>query len=195
MRNKVVLIMGASSGIGRAVSIKLANEGAKVILAARSFQALETVKHTIEENGGECYVRTCNICSEEEVRNLTNETIDHFGKIDVAILGSGIQYIDKVSTLDTNEVDAMFQTNVIGIIRCTRFILPHMLQRNNGQIVLISSIMGEAAFPHMVSYGATKAAISCFARGLRREVWRQGIMIQLFSPGHMNTNISTHLQD
>lgn len=194
MKGKIVLVIGASRGIGRSVSIKLANQGASVIVSARSLGALDELKKTIEASGGECHVRSCDICSEESVQRLVAEAIRQFGHIDIAILGSAIQYIDTVNQLNTSEVEAMFQTNVVGIIRCTRFIIPHMLQRKSGQIVLISSIMGEAAFPHMVPYGATKAAISCFARGLRREVNDQGIHVTLFSPGHMNTNLSSHLQ-
>ncbi|HIW32348.1 MAG TPA: SDR family NAD(P)-dependent oxidoreductase [Candidatus Paenibacillus intestinavium] len=195
MKGKIVLVVGASSGIGRAVSLSLASQGATVIISSRDKNALRTLKNTIEVNGGECYVHSCDICSGTAVQELIDETIQQFGRIDIAILGSAVQYIDTVDQLNIDEVNAMFQTNVVGIIRCTRLILPHMMSRKSGQIVLISSIMGEAAFPHMVTYGATKAAISCFARGLRREVNDQGISVTLFSPGHMNTNLSTHLQD
>ncbi|MCM3634994.1 MULTISPECIES: SDR family NAD(P)-dependent oxidoreductase [Paenibacillus] len=195
MKNKNVLIVGASSGIGRAVSLQFAREGANVIISSRSSSALESLRRQIEVSGGSCYVHPCDICSEEAVQQLIAETTERFGHIDIAILGSAVQYIDRVDQLDLSEVDAMFQTNVVGIIRCSRYLLPHMLKRKSGQIVLISSIMAEAAFPQMVPYGATKAAISNFARGLQREVAPQGVVVTLVSPGHMNTNLSSHLQD
>ncbi|MCR8657748.1 SDR family NAD(P)-dependent oxidoreductase [Paenibacillus endoradicis] len=195
MKGKIVLVVGASSGVGRAVSLKLASQGATVIISSRDKNALKTLKNTIEINGGQCYMHSCDICSEEAVRGLIDETINQFGKIDIAILSSAVQYVDTVDQLNIDEVNSMFQTNVVGIIRCTRLLLPHMMKKKSGQIALISSIMGEAAFPHMVSYGATKAAISCFARGLRREVTDHGIAVTLFSPGHMNTNLSAHLHD
>lgn len=195
MTKKNVLVIGASSGIGRAVSQQFAREGANVIVSSRSSDALESLKRQIEISGGTCHVQPCDICSEEAVQHLIDDAIERFGHIDVAILGSAVQYIDRVDQLDLHEVDAMFQTNVVGIIRCSRYLLPHMLARKSGHIVLISSIMGEAAFPQMVPYGATKAAISCFARGLQREVSSQGIDVTLVSPGHMNTNLSAHLQD
>jgi len=195
MKNKNVLIVGASSGVGRAVSLQFAKQGANVIISSRSSNALEALKRQIEGSGGSCHVHPCDITSEESVQQLVAATIEQFGHIDIAILGSAVQYIDRVDQLKLDEVDAMFQTNVVGIIRCSRYLLPHMLKRNSGQIVLISSIMAEASFPHMVSYGATKAAISNFARGLQREVAPQGVVVTLLSPGHMNTNLSSHLQD
>jgi len=193
MRDKIILVIGASSGFGRSASLHLANQGATVIVAARNSQALHELKHTIDGSGGSCHVHHCDIRSEESVKQLIDATIEQFGRIDIVILSSAIQYIDNINNVLMEEVEAMFQTNVVGIIRCTRNILPHMLSRQSGQIVLISSIMGDAAFPQMVSYGATKAAISCFARGLRREVSDKGIQVTLFSPGHMNTNLSAHL--
>lgn|GEM_PF-673055 len=195
MNNKNVLIIGASSGLGRAVALQCAKEGANVIISSRTSAALEALRQQIESSGGICYAHPCDICSEEAVQQLVTDSIERFGHIDIAVLGSAVQYIDPVDQLDLKEVDAMFQTNVIGIIRCSRYLLPHMMERQSGHIVLISSIMGEAAFPHMVSYGATKAAISCFTRGLYREVSPYGIDVTLVSPGHMNTNLSAHLQD
>lgn len=195
MNNKNVLIIGASSGLGRAVALQYAKEGAHVIVSSRTSTALTSLKLQIENSGGSCHVHPCDICSEDAVQRLITDSIERFGHIDIAVLSSAVQYIDRIDQLDTSEVDAMFQTNVVGIIRCTRHLLPHMKQRQSGHIVLISSIMGEAAFPQMVSYGATKAAISCFARGLQREVSFYGIDVTLVSPGHMNTNLSTHLKD
>lgn len=195
MNNKNVLVIGASSGLGRAVSLRFAKEGANVIVSARSIHALEQLKEEIERDGGRCHVQPCDICSEDAVRQLVADTITRFGYIDVAVLGSGVQYIDQVALLDTSEVETMFQTNVVGLIRCSRYLLPHMLEKRAGQLVFISSIMGEAAFPQMVAYGASKAAITCFARGLQREVSAQGVGITLVSPGHMDTNLSARLQD
>lgn len=195
MNNKNVLVIGASSGLGRAIALQLAKEGAQVIISARSVQALESLKQEIEGLSGSCHIHPCDICSEHDVKLLMSDTIKRFGHIDIAVISSAVQYIDPIDRLNTSEVEAMFSTNVVGVIRCTRYLLPYMRMRNSGQIVLISSIMGEAAFPQMVSYGATKAAIACFARGLQREVASQGIHVTLASPGHMNTNLSSHLQD
>lgn len=195
MQGKVVLVLGASSGIGRAIAKQAASLDAKVILASRSAPTLKKLQQELLKTGKESWVYTCDVCSEESVSELVENVIDRFKHIDIAILSSGIQFIDRVHELDINEVDAMFQTNVVGIIRCARHILPHMLERNQGQLVFISSVMGEAAFPQMVSYGATKAAITCFARGLQRELRHTNVHVNLLSPGHMNTNISAHLGD
>lgn len=195
MKGKNVLVIGASSGLGKALAFKLAQQGANVILSSRSNNALSEVKQRIDQQGGSCHISRCDINSEQEVRALIDDTLTQFKSIDAAYLCSGVQYIDPVERLDTSEVEAMFQTNVIGIIRCTRYMLPHMLERKSGQLVFISSIMAEAAFPQMVSYGASKAAISCFARGLQREAASKGVQITLASPGHMTTGLSAHLQD
>jgi short-subunit dehydrogenase len=195
MKGKNVLVIGASSGLGRAIALRLAQQEANVIVSSRSVEALENLKQDIENAGGSCHVHPCNINVEHEVQALIADTIKHFAAIDVAYLCSGVQYIDPVEQLVTSEVETMFQTNVIGIIRCARYLLPHMIQQKNGQMVFISSIMAQAAFPQMVSYGATKAAISCFARGLQREVSTKGVYVTLASPGHMSTKLSAHLQE
>lgn len=195
MDGKIVLIVGASSGIGRVLAKKFASLGVTVILSSRSTHALIELEHEILESGGTCHVIPCDICCEASVTALISDSIDKFQRIDIAILGSAVQYIDRVDALRTDELEMMFQTNVVGIMRCARYILPHMLKRNKGQLVFLSSMMGEAAFPQMVPYGASKAAISCFARGLHRELKNSHVHVNLLSPGHMNTNINSHLGD
>jgi short-subunit dehydrogenase len=195
MKNIVVLITGASYGIGEATAKIAAERGAMVVLAARSEQRLTEVKESILAKGGIAETVTCDVCSDVDVSKLVSTTINIFGKVDVAILNAGIQYVDSVDKLQMNETERMFQTNVLGAIRCTRAILPDMIERHSGHIIFVSSIMGEISFPYMVPYGASKAAVSAFARGLGREVKGQGIKVSLILPGHTDTHITHHLQN
>lgn len=180
LRGKVALVTGAGSGIGRAMARAVAAEGLRVALVGRSADKLKAVADEIE---GETLVAPADLTRPEDLNRAVAETIARFGAIDVLLPNAGIYIPGDVAEGDPDAWDELIAINVSSVFRLVRCVLPGMIQRKQGHIIVTSSISGHQAIHLEPIYSASKHAIQSFVHGLRRQVARYSIRVGEVSPG------------
>ncbi|HNB40109.1 MAG TPA: SDR family NAD(P)-dependent oxidoreductase [Anaerolineales bacterium] len=186
IKGKVVIITGASSGIGAAAALEFGREGAKVVLAARRTDKLQELVNEIRamQNGAEAFVLQTDISKLDDIQRLVAQTVERFGRVDVLVNNAGFGRLKWLETLDPLEdIQAQFDVNVLGVIQTTRQVLPIMIKQRSGSIINICSIAGLVGTPTYTIYSATKHAVHGFSEALRREVKPWGIDVSLIYPG------------
>ena len=188
MKNKVVIITGASSGIGKALAYEFATRGAKVVMGARNITHLSIIEKDIVEKGGEAISIKTDVSIESDCVNLINEAINNFGKIDVLINNAGISMRALFEDTDLDVIKKLMDVNFWGTVFCTKYALPHILKQK-GSVVGVSSIAGIKALPARTGYSASKYAMDGFLEALRVENLRKGIHVLIAYPGFTASNI------
>ena len=178
---KVVLITGASSGIGEATALLLAQKGAKVLLGARRTDRLEKLTATIRSGGGNAEYAELDVTDLEEVRKFAELALRTYGRIDAIINNAGIMPLSKLQELKVDEWNRMIDVNIRGVLHGIAAVLPVMQRQGFGQVVNISSIGGHAVHPRAAIYSATKFAVIAISEGLRIE--NDKIRVTVISPG------------
>ncbi|MDE3091017.1 MAG: SDR family NAD(P)-dependent oxidoreductase, partial [Chloroflexota bacterium] len=181
MKGKVALVTGASSGIGRAAAVKFASEGAQVALVARRADKLAEVAQEIEAKGGVCMVIAADVTREEEIDRAVRETVAAFGGIDVLVNAAGIIANGTIEHTRLADWDAMFDINVRSPFYLIQRALPHLIERK-GNIVSVSSVTGIRAFPNVLAYCASKAALDQLTHCAALEVANKGVRINAVNP-------------
>jgi len=184
---KIALITGASVGIGRAVALKLAAGGAKLILADINPETLEHVKKEILEYTEDVLTFCCDVSREEEVNSMAEASLAHFGRIDILVNNAAV-WRCKSSFLDTSVEDwkKFLDINVMGTVYCTRAVLGQMLENGYGRIINVASVAGVYGNANMVHYSATKGAVISMTRALAKEVSSKGVLVNCVSPGSVS---------
>ena len=177
---KVVLVTGASSGIGRAVARLLAAEGATLALAARSTERMQALA---EEIGGTPHIISADLTDPKEVERMVADSEERFGQIDVFVANAGIYVPGLAAEGNPDDWDRMIALNVSGVFRAVRAVLPGMIARRDGDILVMSSISGHQAIHWEPVYSATKHAVQSFVHGVRRQVAKHGIRVMSMAPG------------
>jgi NADP-dependent 3-hydroxy acid dehydrogenase YdfG len=196
IQDKVVIITGASSGIGKATAVKLASEGAAVVLCARSEDELEELKNKIESDGGKALVAKTDVTKPNDFKNAVSKAISEFGSIDVLINNAGLMPLSFVEKLKTEEWDQMVDVNIKGVLNGVAAVLPTMIDNKSGHIVNISSSAAHRYFPGGAVYCATKAGIKMFSEGLRQELAPEyGINVTSIEPGAVDTSLLETITD
>jgi len=170
IKNSVVVITGASSGIGRATAQLLAKKGARLVLCSREADVLRQVEGECRELGAQVLVFPCDVGIESNVRNLVDAAIRNFGYIDVWVNNAAVYAFGKVDELPSEVIRKMIETNILGVIYGSRAILPHFKSRNQGMIINISSIASKIGAPYTGIYNTTKHAVTGFTESLRMEL-------------------------
>ncbi len=181
-QNKVAIVTGGSSGLGRAIAAALVRRGARVVLAARGEEKLQSVAEALRQGGGDVLAVPADITNAADVEKLIAQTIERFGQIDVLVNNAGRSARGQVIDTSPEEFAAMAELNVIALIRCTQAAMPYLLQ-TRGHVVNIGSLAGKTAARYMGAYSATKHAVSAFSQQLRLEMGDQGLHVLLVSPG------------
>ena len=187
----VVIVTGASSGIGKATARQFGREGAKVVLAARRFDRLEELAREILAfgTGAEALVVPADLTSLEDIQMLIDRTLKRFGRIDVLVNNAGIGRLDWLENLDPrDDIEAQFDVNVLGVIQTTRQALPVMMKQRSGHIINMCSMSSLMATPTYTIYAASKHAVHGFSEALRREVKPWGIHVSMIYPGGVQTD-------
>ena len=194
--NRVILITGASSGIGRATANKLANDGAKVVLMARSEDELKELQKEISDHGGEALVAKGDVTSKEDFKNAVKKAVDKYGKIDGLINNAGLMPLSYVKKLKTDEWDQMVDVNIKGVLNGVAAVLPNLIDNKGGDIVNVSSMAAHRYFPGGAVYCATKSAVKMFSEGLRQELApKYGINVTSIEPGAVATQLTDTITD
>ncbi len=191
---KVVIITGASSGIGAAVARRLARDGMRLTLAARRLDRLELVAADVHALGGEALIAETDVRNRDELRRMVDATLDQWGRIDVLINNAGITRDRLLVRFSPEKISAEIHTNLIAAIECTQMVLPTMLRQKSGHIINISSVAGLVGTPGSTVYSASKFGIIGFSDALRRELQKTRIHVSAFCPGYTPTELSPDLK-
>jgi NADP-dependent 3-hydroxy acid dehydrogenase YdfG len=194
--DKVVVITGASSGIGESTAKLLAERGAKVVLGARRLDRINAVVQEIAATGGKAFGLATDVTKRAEVEALIQGAVDSFGRVDVIVNNAGIMPIAPIEALKVDEWDRQIDVNVKGLLYGVAAALPHMQKQKSGHIINMASVFGIKMFaPGGTVYCATKAAVRALTEGLRMELHSQNIRCTMISPGAIATELSESSSD
>jgi short-subunit dehydrogenase len=187
-QRKVVVVTGASSGIGRAAALEFARRGYDLAIASRRLSLLESLAEECRAAGARCVAAAMDVTSREDCASLIATAERDLGPIDVLVNNAGFAIFDSIENADPDHLESMMQTNYFGTVYCTKAVLPLMLARRRGTIVNVSSIAGIMGYGRMGGYCATKFAMIGFSEALRDEVMGRGVRVALVCPGTTETS-------
>ena len=193
LKDKVVIITGASSGFGEDAARLFAKEGCKIILAARRLERLQTLASEIQSQGGEAVAIPVDVADRTDIDWMVKSVIDLYDHIDILFNNAGFGRLDWLENLDSaRDIETQVDVNLLGVIQVTRAVLPYMLKQGYGHIINMSSIAGWIAAPLYTIYSATKFGVRGFTDALRREVSPFGIKVSGIYPGPARTEFGQH---
>lgn len=188
LKDKTVVITGASSGIGEAMAEVYASMGAKVVLGARHADKLEALCRRIEQRGGKAAWCVTDVTRKEDCMRLIDTAVEHFGGIDVMICNAGISMRALFDDVDLDVLHRLMDVNFWGTVYCTKYALPY-LQRSHGSLVGISSVAGIHGLPGRTGYSASKFAMTGFLETIRIENLKKGLHVMVACPGFTASNV------
>lgn len=190
IKGKVVVITGASSGLGEATARHLSAQGAAVVLGARRTDRIESLTDEINSNGGKALAVTTDVTQQNQLKQLVDSAVDQFGPVDVMLNNAGLMPISPIERLKIDEWDQMIDVNVKGVLYGIAAALPYMKEQKSGHIINVSSVAGHKVAPGYTVYSATKNAVRTITDGLRQEVGgTYNIRTTVISPGAVNTEL------
>jgi len=184
---KTALVTGASAGIGRAMALELAREGAHVAIAARRGELLDQVARDIEAHGRKALPLRCDVTKEADVQAAIASTVAAFGGLDVVIANAGFGVVGPVEQLTVEDFRRQFETNVFGVLHTVKPAIP-VLEKSHGRLALIGSVSGYVAVPATGAYAMSKFAVRALADALFHELRPKGVAVTLVSPGFVESD-------
>ena len=195
IKNKVVVITGASSGMGAAAARHLAAEGASVVLGARRSDRIDAIAAEITKAGGNAIAVATDVTKRDDLKTLVDAAVKTFGRIDVLINNAGVMPLSPLDRLKIDEWDQMIDVNLKGVLYGIAAALPHMIERKSGHIINLSSVAGHKIFAGSTVYSATKTGVRIISDGLRQEVAPHNIRVTIISPGAVKTELLDHISE
>jgi NADP-dependent 3-hydroxy acid dehydrogenase YdfG len=195
IEGKVVVITGASSGMGEAAARHLAALGAAVVLGARRVERLRALAGEITAAGGKALAVETDVTDRGQVRRLVDAAVETFGRIDVLVNNAGIMPLSPLERLKVEEWDRMIDVNLKGVLYGIAAALPHMKEQKSGHIINLSSVAGHKLFGGSAVYSATKFGVRALSEGLRQEVKPYDIRTTIISPGAVRTELLDHISE
>ncbi|MFL6558165.1 MAG: SDR family oxidoreductase [Bacillus sp. (in: firmicutes)] len=191
IQDKVVIITGASSGIGEATAKELASKGAKLVLTARRENRLKKLQEEIQNNGGQAIYKVSDVTSSKQMEELAEYALNEFGKIDVLVNNAGIMPQAFLAENKVDEWDKMIDVNIKGVLYAIAAIVPSMRERKSGHVINLSSVAGHNIYPGGTVYCGTKFAVKAISEGLRQEEAMSGTNIRVtnISPGAVTSEL------
>jgi len=184
-RDRVVLITGASSGIGRATALAFAKDGARVVLASRNRERLDALA---KEIGDAAFAVPCDVRKREDVRATVDAAVCKFGALHVAIANAGVGIYHSAARMRDEDLETVFRTNVFGTVYTIQESLPYLRKAGRGQAIFVTSVLGKAVTPRGASYNMSKHAITAYADTLRMEEPKDGVDVIVVGPGLTDTD-------
>lgn len=195
IENQVVVITGASSGLGEATARHLAARGARLVLAARRTERLQALAQELEATGAETLVQATDVTQFDQVQALAQAALARFGRIDVLVNNAGIMPLAPIAKLKVDEWSRMIDVNIKGVLHGIAAVLPTMTEQKSGHIINIASVAGLKVFtPIGTVYSATKFAVRALSEGLRAEA-PEGVRTTIVSPGAVESELKLHSSD
>ncbi len=195
VEGKVVVITGASSGLGAATARLLASQGASVVLGARRAERLETLAQELKKEGGKALAVATDVTNRAQVQKLVDAAVKEFGRVDVVLNNAGLMPLAPLERLKVDEWDQMIDVNFKGTLNGIAAALPHMKKQKSGQFINVSSVYGHKVGPGAAVYCATKFAVRALSEGLRQEVKPYNIRTTVISPGAVKTELLDHISE
>ncbi len=190
---KIVVVTGASMGIGEEIARLFLRKGAKVVLAAREMSRLEAARGRMGGSEHNSLCVECDVRFREQIENLMRTTLGHFGRVDVWVNNAGFGLVDSVEKMDMAACRRMFDTNLFGAVEAMQVAIAVMRRQGYGSILNISSVAGYIAVPYMAAYGASKHALNCFSKAARLELRNSGVWVINLCPGYVKTDFGEHV--
>ena len=191
-KDKVVLITGASSGIGKQTAIEFAKLGAIIVLVARRKDKLEQVEIELKKFQTEILICQCDVSKKDQVEQMSKIVLEKFDSVDILVNNAGFAIYGPVSDLSIDEIESQMKTNYFGMIYCIKNFLPSMLEKKSGHIVNVASVAASFGLPGIASYCASKFAMLGFSEGLKHELKDTGVGITVVSPIMVRTDFFEH---
>jgi len=195
IKDKIVVVTGASSGLGEATARLLSTEGATVVLGVRRVDRLRTLAKELETRGGRALALTTDVSQREQVKALLDTAVQTYGRVDVMINNAGLMPQAPLERLKVDEWDRMIDVNLKGVLYGIAAVLPHMQRQKSGHIINVSSVAGHKVGPGFAVYAATKFAVRALSEGLRQEVKPYNIRTTVISPGAVATELPDSVTD
>jgi short-subunit dehydrogenase len=192
MDGKVVVVTGASMGIGEAIAKVFADEGASVVLLSRDASRAEAARHRVGHTD-RTLALACDVRNREDIDRALALTLHHFDRVDVWVNNAGIGIRDSVADMEASALRELFETNFFGTIACIQAVVPAMRGAGGGAIVNISSVAGHIPVPFMAIYSASKFALNAIGKGARLELKRDNINVVTVCPGYVSTDFGKHV--
>jgi short-subunit dehydrogenase len=192
MEGKVVVVTGASMGIGEAIAKVFGDEGANVVLLSRDANRAEAARHRVGHTD-RTLALACDVRNREDIGRALALTLHHFDRVDVWVNNAGVGIRDSVADMETSAVRELFETNFFAAIACMQAVLPAMREEGGGTIINISSVAGHIPVPFMTLYCASKFAVNALGKGARLELQRDHINVLTVCPGYVSTDFGEHM--
>ena len=190
-KDQVIVVTGASMGIGEALAKAFLAEGARVVLSSRDQARLEEVRNRLG-NAERTAAIACDVQDRQQIENLVRASVDRFGRIDVWVNNAGYGMLDPVASMSMQECRRLFDTNFFGAIDCMQAIAPTFQAQRNGTIINISSVVGHLPVPRMGAYSASKHALNAISEAARLELESSGVRVMSVCPGRIKTNFGVN---
>jgi len=191
-KDKLVLITGASSGIGRASAFQFAKKGANLILVARDKAKLDKVANELQKFNGSTLVFECDVSKKDDVEKMAKIILEKYDSLDILVNNAGFAIYGSVSKLTIEEIESQMATNYFGMVYCIKNFLPAMIKKKSGHIVNVASVAASFGLPGIASYCASKFAMLGFSEGLKHELKGTGVGITVVSPIMVRTSFFDH---
>ena len=192
---KVIVITGASSGMGEATARDLAAKGAKVVLGARRAERLESLVKDIEGEGGTALAIATDVTKREEVQRLVDTAKETYGRVDVIFNNAGLMPLSMLASQKVDEWEQMIDVNLKGTLYGISAVLPIFQEQKSGHVINVSSVYGHKTVPTGAVYCATKHAVRSLSEGLRQEVKDYNVRVTVISPGAVDTELTSHITE
>ncbi|WGS18727.1 MULTISPECIES: SDR family oxidoreductase [unclassified Bradyrhizobium] len=195
IKDKIVVVTGASSGLGEATARLLSAQGATVVLGARRADRLQSLAKELESRRGKALAVTTDVTRREQVKALVDSAVQTYGRVDVMINNAGLMPQALLERLKVDEWDRMIDVNIKGVLYGIAAALPHMQRQKSGHFINVSSVAGHRVGPGFAVYAATKHAVRALSEGLRQEVKPYNIRTTVISPGAVATELPNSITD
>ncbi|MCX7841098.1 MAG: glucose 1-dehydrogenase [Anaerolineae bacterium] len=193
--NKIALVTGGGRGLGRAIALAFAEQGADVAVTSRTLEQLNQVADAIRAHGRRALAVECDVSDSASVAQMVQTTLNEFGRIDVLVNCAGVGWAERLAEMSDGTFDWIIKTNLYGTFYCCREVLRGMIERKSGSIINIASVAGVKGVPGLSAYGASKAGVITLTKALAMENTRYNIRVNAIAPGYFRTDMNAAVLD